>query len=131
MNSFKAGLVYFAIVFGVGFALGTIRVFLVVPRVGVRLAELLEEPIMFVVVLLAARWLVGRFALKKPCERLGAGMVGLGFLLTAEYALLWGQGLALRQDIARRDPIAGAIYLLMLLVFAVMPALVGRRRSWT
>ena len=55
MKTAKAGLTYFAIIFGVGFVLGTIRVFLVVPRVGVRTAGLLEEPIMFVVILLAAR----------------------------------------------------------------------------
>jgi hypothetical protein len=84
----QAGLTYFAIIFGVGFVLGTIRVFLVVPQVGVRTAELIEEPIMFMVVLLAARWLVRRFTLELLRERLGAGTVGLGLLLAAEYALL-------------------------------------------
>jgi hypothetical protein len=41
------------------------------------------------------------------------------------------QGLTLREDIARRDAVAGTVYLVMLLVFAVMPALVGRRRPGT
>ena len=127
----RAGLTYFAIIFGVGFVLGTIRVFLVVPQVGVRTAELIEEPIMFMVVLLAARWLVRRFTLELLRERLGAGTIGLGLLLTAENALLRAQGLTLREDIARRDAVAGIVYLVMLLVFAVMPALVGRRRPGT
>jgi len=131
MKTAKAGLTYFAIIFGVGFALGTVRLFLVVPRVGVREAELIEEPIMFVVILLAARWLVRRFTLESVSEQLGAGIVGLGLLLTAEYALLRAQGLSLREDIARRDAVAGTVYLVMLLVFAVMPALVGRRRPGT
>ena len=81
---------YFAIIFGVGFALGTIRVLLVVPRVGVRTAELMEEPIMFVVIFMTARWLVRRFTLESLKERLGAGFIGLGLLLAAEYAWLPG-----------------------------------------
>lgn len=128
MKTARAGLTYFAIIFGVGFALGAIRVLLVVPRMGVRAAELIEEPIMFVVVFLAARWLVRRFTLELLRERLGAGIIGLGLLLVAEYALLRAQGLTLREDIARRDVVAGTVYLVMLLVFAVMPALVGQRR---
>jgi len=92
-----------------------------------RTAELIEEPIMFVVILLAARWLVRRYPPELVRERLGAGLLGLGFLLAAEYALLRAQGLTLHEDIARRDALAGTVYLMMLLVFAVMPALVGRR----
>src|SRR5271157_614574 len=128
MKTAKAGLTYFAIIFGVGFVLGAIRVFLVVPRVGVRTAELTEEPIMIMVVLLAARWLVRRFTLELMSEKLGAGIIGLGLLVIAEYALLRVQGLTLREYIARRDAVAGKVYLVMLLVFAVMPVLVGGRR---
>jgi len=36
----------FALVFGMGFVLGTIRTLLVVPRVGARTAEQMETPIM-------------------------------------------------------------------------------------
>lgn len=125
MKTARAGLTYFAIIFGVGFALGTIRVLLVVPRVGVRTAELMEEPIMFVVIFMTARWLVRRFTLESLKERLGAGFIGLGLLLAAEYAWLRAQGLSLRGEIARRDAVAGTVYLVMLLVFAVMPALIG------
>ena len=46
MQVVKAGVLYFALVFGVGFVLGTIRTLLVVPRVGTRKAELMEMPIM-------------------------------------------------------------------------------------
>ena len=60
--------------------------------------------------------------------RLLAEIIGLGLLLAADYALIRAQGLSLRQDVARRDAVAGTVYLVMLLVFAVMPALVERRR---
>jgi hypothetical protein len=56
MRILKAAFLYFAIVFGVGFVLGTIRTIWVVPRVGVRTAELLEMPAMFILIVIAARW---------------------------------------------------------------------------
>ncbi len=129
MKTVKAGLTYFAIIFGVGFVLGAIRVLLVVPWVGVRTAELIEEPIMFIVVVFAARWLLRRFSLGPITEQLGAGMIGLGLLLAAEYALLRARGLTLREGIAQRDAVAGTVYLVMLLVFAMMPVVLGRTRA--
>jgi hypothetical protein len=42
MKILKAAVAYFAIVFGAGFVLGPIRILLVVPLVGERVAELLE-----------------------------------------------------------------------------------------
>ena len=40
MRIVKAGVLYFAIVFGAGFALGPIRILWAVPRYGTRVAEL-------------------------------------------------------------------------------------------
>jgi len=40
----KAGAVYFGVVFGAGFVLGTVRVIWVVPHLGERTAELIEAP---------------------------------------------------------------------------------------
>ena len=66
MPVLKSGVLYFALVFGAGFVLGPIRLFWFVPRVGERIAELIETPIMLVVVILAARWIVRR---PGPCRR--------------------------------------------------------------
>ena len=58
MQILKAGALYFALVFGAGFVLGTIRTLWVAPRVGMRIAELMETPNMLVVIIVAARWII-------------------------------------------------------------------------
>jgi len=125
----KAGALYFALVFGAGFVLGIIRVLWVVPAFGNRTAELWEMPIMFAVIVLAARWIVRRLAVPhEPASRLAVGFVALSLLLTVEFTVvLWLQGLTMQEYIASRDRISGAAYLVMLGVFAVMPLLAGPR----
>ena len=125
----KAGVLYFGLVFGAGFVLGPIRILWAVPRFGTRMAELLETPIMFVILLVAARWVVRRFALPRGLtSRLGMGCVALGLLLVAEFTLvLWLRGLPIREYLATRDPVSGTVYYLMLGIFAIVPSFVGRR----
>jgi len=131
MQILKAGLCYFALVFGAGFVLGTIRVVFIVPRVGVRTAELMETPLMFVATLLAARWVVRRFSLPpRPMTRLGVGFVGLGVLLLLEFTVvLWIQGLTIGEYFESRDAVAGTVYIAMLGLFAIMPLLVTRKQG--
>jgi hypothetical protein len=126
MRLVAAGAVYFLVVFGAGFVLGAIRVLWVVPRIGMRTAELLEMPIMLIVTVLAARWVVRRFALPRTFARFGMGFVALALLLGAELTLVvWVQGMTVRDYLAARDPISGTVYLVMLGVFAAMPWFVG------
>lgn len=127
----KAGLLYFAFVFGAGFVLGTIRTLWIVPQVGARMAELMESPIMLAVTFFAARWVVRRLALPPtPSARLGAGFVALGFLLAAEFTLVLGlRGLTIPQYFASLDPVAGTVYYVLLGIFAVMPLFVARQRD--
>jgi hypothetical protein len=129
MQILKAGALYFALVFGAGFVLGAIRIMWVVPRFGIRMAELMEAPIMFVVTILAARWIVRRLAvLPKVSSRLGMGCVGLGLMLVAEFTLvLWLRGLSISEYLASRDPVSGTVYYVMLGVFCMMPLLVSPR----
>jgi hypothetical protein len=63
MHILKAGVVYFAVVFGTGFVLGTIRTLWIVPRLGVRAAELLETPFMVVAIVLTASWFANVLAI--------------------------------------------------------------------
>jgi len=125
----KTGVLYFAIVFGTGFVLGTIRVLWIVPRFGERLAELMETPFMFVVTMVSARWIVRRLHVPTTWfNRLGMGCVALVLLLVAEFTLvLWLRGLSITEYFSNRDPVSGAVYYMMLVVFAIMPLLVGRK----
>ncbi len=129
MPILKAGVLYFALVFGAGFVLGTIRTLWIVPRVGTRTAELMETPIMLVVTIVGARWAVLRLAVPfVPSARLGMGGIALVLLLVAEFGLvLWLRGLSIREYLALRDPVSGTVYYAMLAVFAIMPLLVARR----
>lgn len=128
MRTLKAGVLYFVIVFGAGFVLGTIRITWVVPRLGTRTAELLESPVMFVVTVLAAGWSVRRFAVPPKWPfRLGMGVLALWLMLLAEFTLvLWIQRISIGEYLATRDPVSGTVYYVMLGVFAIMPLFVAR-----
>ena len=121
-------LAYFALVFGAGFALGTMRVLWLVPRLGERASELAEAPVMLLVVFLSARWIVRRFDIPLAASaRLAIGFGALALLLVFEFTLvLWLQGISVRESIARRDPVSGSVYVASLVVFALMPVLVRR-----
>jgi len=129
MRTLKAGAAYFLVVFGAGFVLGPIRILWVVPQLGMRTAELLEVPIMLIVIFLAARWLVRRFSVPLAVSaRFGMGFVALALLLVTELTLvLWLRGMSIREYVVTRDPISGTAYLIALGIFAVMPLFVARK----
>ena len=120
MQTIKAGAFYFALVFGAGFVLGTIRTLWVVPRIGTRKAELMEAPIMLVVTIVAARSIILRLGLPFTFSaRLGMGCIALLLVLLAEFGfMLRLRGLTIREYFASRDPVSGTVYYVMLAVFA-------------
>ena len=124
----KAGLAYFALVFGAGFLLGAIRVPFLVPRLGERIAEIIEMPFMFVIVLLSAKFIVRRFALPATTSaRLRVGLLALGLTLATEVLLAVAiQKQSLAEYIASRDPVSGTIFLLLLALFALMPLIIAQ-----
>lgn len=124
----EAGALYFALVFGAGFVLGTIRTLWVVPRVGARKAELMEMPIMLAVTIVTARWIVLRLPVPAVSARLEMGGIALLLLLVAEFGfMLWLRGISIRNYLATRDPVSGNVYYAMLVVFAIMPLLVASK----
>lgn len=128
MQTIKASVAYFALVFGAGFILGSVRVPFLVPRLGERIAELIEMPFMFAVILLSARFVTRRFALPTATSvRLTSGFLALGLSLVAELLFAVAlQGQSLGEYIASRDPVSGGVYLAMLVLFAVMPLILAR-----
>ena len=129
MRILRTGVLYFLVVFGAGFVLGPIRLFWPVPRFGPRIAELMEAPFMFIVTILAARWIARRLALPPIASiRVGMGSIALGLMLVAEFTLVfWLRGLTMGEYLATRDPVSGTVYYSLLVVFANMPLLVARR----
>lgn len=131
MRSLKPAVLYFAFVMGTGFVMGMIRVPFLVPRLGERYAELLEMPFMFLAIVLAARHVVRRFAIPASLPlRLQVGFAALAMSVVAELLLATVlQGRSLAEFIASRDPVSGSVYLVMLLLFALMPAILGRMNA--
>jgi hypothetical protein len=128
MRSLKAAVCYFGLVFSTGFVLGSIRVPFLVPRLGVRIAELIEMPFMLLAIVLSARYVARRFALPSTYGiRVSVGLLALALLVAAELLLTVAlQRQSIGQYIASRDPVSGTVYLLMLGLFALTPAILAR-----
>lgn len=126
-----AGFTYFAIVLGAGFVLGIFRVPFLVPRIGERWAELAEMPIMAVVIFFAAGYILRRFPdIRSPGRSLAAGFLALALAVCAELGLAVAlQDRTLSEFIDSRDKVSGSVYLLLLLVFALMPRLRIRQHA--
>lgn len=56
-----ASTIYFLLVFAAGFALGALRVMLLVPRLGALTATLIEIPLMLTAAFFVCRWVIGRW----------------------------------------------------------------------
>jgi hypothetical protein len=125
-----AALVYFALAFAAGFALGLIRVPFLVPALGERVAMALEAPFLLTACFFAARWTTARFAVPPTLgARLGLGALALALLLAIELGVPALQGQMPAQYLAARDPGAVALFGLLLLGFALLPALLLKLRS--
>ena len=129
MRTLRASSLYFALVFGAGFTLGVIRILWVVPSLGVRMAELIEAPVVIAVSAIAARWVIRRLGVPSTRSiRVTMGAIALLFMLFAELTLvLWVRGVSIHEYLASRDPVSEAVYYVSLAVFAVMPLLAGGR----
>jgi hypothetical protein len=131
MRIVKLGAAYFAIVFLIGFALGTVRVLWLVPRLGERYSELIETPFMIVASYASARFVLNRVARRVSGRNaLAMGLIALVLLLTFELTLVLAlRGLSLSDYLTGRDPVSGSAYLVSLLLFALTPTFVKAHRS--
>jgi hypothetical protein len=130
MRIVVAALLYFAIVFGVGMALGPIRVLWLEPRLGPTLAVLCEAPFLLAAMLMAARWVPRKTQLGNnvvPLASMGIGALALQ--QAADLALgIWLRGLTPAEQFASFATLSGAVYLALLVIFASLPAVLNVRR---
>ncbi len=122
-DTIRPGFLYFALVMGAGFLLGTVRVPFLVPRIGERWAELAEMPIMAVVIFYSAGYVLKRYPnVRSHGQSLIVGLLALTLSVGAELGLaIVLQNQTLAELIASRDKISGSVYLALLVVFALMP----------
>jgi len=87
-------------------------------------------PLMLVAIILSARFVVRRFPAAHPVDYLVSGGVALLLLVLIEFSVVLGiRGLTIGEYFAERDPIAGAVYALMLIIFAAMPWVLAHQRA--
>ena len=138
MRILKLGAVYFASVFAAGFALRTVRTLWVAPRLGERLAESAEAPLMLAISTLVARASVRRHPeLTRSTKWLGVGMLALAMMLLVEFTVVLRlRGMSLDEYFSTRDPVSGSVYYASLALFTILPFLAfhwrqGRERRAT
>lgn len=126
----RAGIAYTLLVFLIAFALGTLRVTLVVPRVGELIAVLLETPLVLVVSWWASRVCTRRYAVSDAARaRVTMGATAFTLLMLLELSLsvlLFGESLA--HYLARFATTAGIVGLAAQVGFALIPWLQRRAR---
>ena len=124
-------MIYFVLVFAVGWVLGPIRELWAVPHFGRMAATLSEAVIMLIAMIVAARWVIRRFHVSRTLPAtISIGIVAIGLLLPAEIVgVHWVRGLSLQEYLASFASGPGVISLLMFLLFAAMPTLVTRAGS--
>jgi len=122
-RAFKAGAVYFLLLYVIGFLLGATRELLLAPRFGVVVASALEALPMLAAILHFAPLIARRFGiLPKSGGRMLMGFFGLVLLMGAEIAMTRAmRGLSPEQWLAHFASVEGVIYAALLAAFAAMP----------
>lgn len=133
-NPLRAGATYFAVIFALGFVLGTIRVLVLLPRVGETTAVLLEGPLILTASWFACRFLIKTFRVAPAfAARLLMGASALALLLFAEFGLgVYGFNRSVAEHFAHYATTPGALGLAGQVVFGLFPImqlLIGRRNG--
>lgn len=121
----KAGASYFAIIFALGFVLGTMRVLWLAPKVGETMAGFIEMPFILGASWLVARWLVRKFAIASAGHALAMGGIAFALLMAAELVLgAAAFGMTAREWLASVTRPPGLYGLIGQVVFGLFPWLV-------
>lgn len=130
-RTLAAALAYVGLVFAMGFALGTLRVLVVIPRIGELRAVLVELPLIIAASWFASAWICDRFKVSPGlADRLQMGAVAFGVLMAAELAFgiaLFGR--SVEAQIAAYATLPAQLGLAGQIAFALIPAAQGRRAA--
>lgn len=120
-----AGLAYFGVVFAAGFALGTLRVLVLIPRLGEASAVLIELPVILALSWAACRWLVERFEVPGTLSaRLTMGWLAFAVLMLAELGVsAYGFGRTPAAHLEQYRHLPALIGLAGQFVFAMLPTI--------
>jgi hypothetical protein len=127
LQAVKAGVVYFQLMFAVGWILGPIRELWAVPHFGRVEATLLEAVVMLIAMVIAARWVIRRFEVPQtPSATIAIGLVAFGLLIPAEIAgVVFVRRLSFQEYFFSFLTAPGMISLVMFLLFVAMPLLIA------
>ena len=127
----RAGFVYFGLVFAAGVFLGTLRVFVILPRLGPTLAVLIELPVILAICWFAAKWTVENFTVPAAvADRIVMGAIAFICLMIAETILATaGFGRTFAGHLRSFATPEGSIGLASQMFFALFPYLLLRRSA--
>lgn len=129
-SAIRAGVLYFAIVFAAGFALGALRVTFIMPLIGELPAVALELPVILFISWIVCRRLVAQFSVPaRASHRAAMGALAFGLLMLAELGLsvlVFGQSGA--AYLAHLQTAPGLLGLAGQIAFAFMPLGLQRQR---
>lgn len=127
-NALKAGTLYFAIIFAVGFLLGAIRIFILSPYFGETLAVVIELPFILALSWSVCSHLIIRFQVSSAwMSRIIMGSLAFGLLMTAEMALsIIGFDRAIVEHFQTYRTLQGMLGLFGQLLFALFPVIQRR-----
>ncbi len=99
------------------------RVPFLVPRIGERWGDLVEMPIMAAAIFFDSGYVLRQFPeVNFPGQSLVVGFLALALTICAELGLAVAlQNKTLAEYLSSRDKISGSVYLIMLVLFALMP----------
>jgi hypothetical protein len=126
-RALSAASMYFLALFALGFVLGTLRVLVVAPHIGVLGATVLEVPLMLAAAWFGCRWTVRRWQV--PDAKTARWVMAMWFLIllalfeTLLGVALFGRSLA-EQWSALATP-AGMIGLTAQVIAALLPLVIG------
>ena len=131
MSPVTTGLLYFALVFAAGFVLGTLRTFVVAPRIDGTTAVLLELPLILGWSWVVAGPLVARLKDQgSTSDRLIMGTLALALLLVFEFILgTWGLMRSAAHKLRAWATAEGLLGLSGQVVFGLLPVVVKRKET--